>query len=171
MIEFSFIRKINLLSFYIALDSRRSINWYPNTTSSETKNKEGDFGSLIPSLSGHCLSAGLTIGISEGVSSSTVPNAQHHKLLKEEFKKSFKCGLSKCIRLVSMPNTPIFRARTITSAGMDGIVESKQSQYFRSCNKFKTLHEFNFNKTEMELLNVYFTNETHNVDIASDNFR
>lgn len=155
---------------------RQSLDWLPKPAEMEKNEKLNNFGSLIPSTNNFCITAGLSIGIAVGVSPSIVPDIPHHLLLRANFSGKLKCGLKrkkrkKCVNILKLPKIPTFRARTPTSAGMNGIQAIQSQHSSRGVNGWSILKEFGLNKTVMEEINAYFINQTNIVHIATDNLR
>ena len=152
------------------------MDWFPIPAEVKKNEKSNNFGTLIPSANGICVTAGLSIGIAVGVSPSIVPDIQHHLLLRANFYGKLKCGLKgkkrkKCLKLLKLPKVPTLRARTLTSAGMNGIQAIQTEYVSKKVNDWSILKKFSLNETMIEHTNAYFINKTNIVHIATDNLR
>lgn len=120
-----------------------------------------------------CITPGLSIGISVGVSDDQVPTFPHTKLLSEG--RAQGCGLQnriKCVQLISDPHTLAIRARTLTSTGMSSV--SFQGNQMKNVWREKHLlsmvvKEFHISQKAIQKANTYFKH--HLLDIVRDNLK
>eukprot|EP00546_Thalassionema_frauenfeldii_P010588 CAMPEP_0178918188 /NCGR_PEP_ID=MMETSP0786-20121207/13686_1 /TAXON_ID=186022 /ORGANISM="Thalassionema frauenfeldii, Strain CCMP 1798" /LENGTH=309 /DNA_ID=CAMNT_0020591867 /DNA_START=343 /DNA_END=1272 /DNA_ORIENTATION=- len=82
----------------------------------------------------HCITAGMTIGLSLGMKENQVPRYQHDKLVEQLKYSKHKpnCGdsetnITKCLKFISDPLLGCVRSRTLTSAGMRGVSTDRKS--------------------------------------------
>jgi len=96
-----------------------------------------EYGMFLPRQSPHvCISAGLTVGVSVGVNENRILRFPHQSLYQKlgALQSNSSCGGSKCLHQLSEPMLGAIRSRTLTSAGMRGIVANEA--HFASNKKY-----------------------------------
>ncbi len=136
-------------------------------------------GVLLSMKDSVCVSAGLTIGYTEGVRVHDLPPIKHQQLAKTL--RSCKKHKSKCLAFINLFPTAL-RARTPTSAGMLNVLLGKRvkvdGRYVKGAKKQETVQSqlwsvatprFGFSPEQGSRLRAYL--KEHLRSIAADNLR
>jgi hypothetical protein len=139
-------------------------------------NPDEKYGSLSNTTEPFCLSAGLTVARSVGISET--PDSDHYPLmnLTENLSKSESCGYdetSKCLVLLddaksSTGNFITIRARTPTSTGMRNVLKGRHAGGAAMMAWLKRVQDdYHVPRDGLKWLNKYLAE--HVVDIAREN--
>eukprot|EP00978_Attheya_sp_CCMP212_P003812 scaffold8069_cov52-Attheya_sp.AAC.8 len=171
--------------------SMSHLEWDPFSLDSEslTTNSTDDiYKKFVPMRSTYCITPGLTLGASVGVSQQSLPRYQHTSVMFQSQQRG-DCGLqpsSQCAVQIADPIISAIRSRTPTSAGMRGVItptnadsagNNKKGRLDKLGNapgfmdRLRNTIDYQFGVSFENLLMTAKYVGDHLVDIVTDNLR